>query len=246
MTEDAAAEAQGNTDAGEATEATTETTETTATEEGNFLGDAAEGGEGQKEETGTGGGESKADEGENFLADDADAETTETKEGEETKEDAKTEGVPEAYEFKMPEGVEEDKALTAAISPVLKDLGLTQEQAQGLVDVYAAQQQAQAEASAQAFKDFEANEQREMREAVRAIPDYKNVVLNAKVAADFMAQTDEEKAYLNEDGNNPVFLKMMARLGDQLGEGKFVEGDGGAGELSDAEKLDRAYPSMRK
>jgi hypothetical protein len=40
--------------------------------------------------------------------------------------------VPEKYEFKAPEGFVVDEALAAEFTPVLKDLGLTQEQADKL------------------------------------------------------------------------------------------------------------------
>jgi hypothetical protein len=41
--------------------------------------------------------------------------------------------VPEKYEFKAPEGFVVDEALAAEFTPVLKDLGLTQEQADKLM-----------------------------------------------------------------------------------------------------------------
>lgn len=48
-----------------------------------------------------------------------------------------TQGAPESYEaFTMPEGMEADTALIEGISPVLKELGLSQEGAQKLVDAY--------------------------------------------------------------------------------------------------------------
>ena len=46
--------------------------------------------------------------------------------------------VPEAYaDFKMPEGVELDASLLEKASPIFKELGLTQDQAQKLVDFQA-------------------------------------------------------------------------------------------------------------
>ncbi|MCC3733703.1 peptidase [Rouxiella badensis] len=50
---------------------------------------------------------------------------------------AKAESVPEKYEFKSPvEGQELDADMAAALDPVARELGLNNEQAQKLVDIY--------------------------------------------------------------------------------------------------------------
>jgi hypothetical protein len=50
---------------------------------------------------------------------------------------AKAESVPEKYEFKSPvEGQEIDADMAAALDPVARELGLNNEQAQKLVDIY--------------------------------------------------------------------------------------------------------------
>jgi transcription antitermination factor NusG len=62
----------------------------------------------------------------------------------------KQEGAPEKYEFKAGEGVELDTEALKDFEPVARDLNLTNEQAQKLVDAYpkilAGVQQRQAEA----------------------------------------------------------------------------------------------------
>lgn len=45
--------------------------------------------------------------------------------------------VPETYTFQLPEGMKADEALVGKVSPVFKELGLTQEQAQKVAHVYA-------------------------------------------------------------------------------------------------------------
>lgn len=70
--------------------------------------------------------------------------------GDETAVVAEEAGVPETYEdFTLPEGIELDAALMETAVPLFKELGLTQTQAQKLVDFQAAQtaqaQQAQVE-----------------------------------------------------------------------------------------------------
>jgi len=51
-------------------------------------------------------------------------------------EDAKLNEVPEAYEFKVPEGMELDKEVADEITPLFKDLNLSQSNADKLVQVY--------------------------------------------------------------------------------------------------------------
>lgn len=54
-------------------------------------------------------------------------------------------GVPEEYSFDLPEGMEIDKALADAAAPVFAELGLTQEQASKLTEMYAGVMHQQAE-----------------------------------------------------------------------------------------------------
>lgn len=44
--------------------------------------------------------------------------------------------VPESYDFRAPEGATLDKSAVDAATPIFKELGLTQDQAQKLVDLY--------------------------------------------------------------------------------------------------------------
>lgn len=155
-----------------------------------------------------------------------------------------TESAPEVYEFKMPEGMVEDAALTESMSPILKELDLSQGQAQKLIDAYTGHVQARETEAAKAREDFIKQQDKNDREAVMALTDYKEVVLKAKAGSDYLAQSSEEKAYLKEDGNNPILLQMLARLGRQIGEGKFIEGDGGGKNTRDP--LESAFPSMNK
>ncbi len=66
--------------------------------------------------------------------------------GEET--DLGSQTVPDTYaDFVMPEGVELDSALLTEAAPLFKELGLTQDQAQKLVDFQAKQVQASSESN---------------------------------------------------------------------------------------------------
>lgn len=245
---------QGSTDAGGAAEQ-----QTTAQDQGaaNFM-DADTSGDGQNidaESTDTG--QSDSGSAKNFMDDDAgssdeggeqsqdDAESS----SEEGTEDGTSDGAPEEYaEFNMPEGMVEDKALTEKVTPLFKEMNLSQEQAQKLVDAYAPHVQ---EVATQAVDNHIAQIEEAVRqenqknfETLMAMPNRDQVKGFVNDGLKFLAQTDDEAAYLRADGNNPLLVNMLARLGQQIGEGSFVEGSGGRGEQTSAEKLDAMYPSM--
>jgi hypothetical protein len=61
---------------------------------------------------------------------------------------------PEKYaDFKMPDGIEADAKLIETATPVLRELGLDQDKAQKLVDVFAARQAEQSAEYAEQLKD---------------------------------------------------------------------------------------------
>jgi len=73
-------------------------------------------------------------------------------EGEPKKEgEGEQDGPPEAYDFTaiMPEGVEVDATMVESMAPAFKELGLTQEQANGLVKAYMAGAEQRAKADAE-------------------------------------------------------------------------------------------------
>jgi hypothetical protein len=78
-------------------------------------------------------------------------------EGKKDGEDEAEAEVPEEYDFsevELPEGMEIDAAFAEAATPVLKELGLNQEQANKMAALYATQMQAQAEANMAAVKEL--------------------------------------------------------------------------------------------
>jgi hypothetical protein len=170
--------------------------------------------------------------------------------------DSKVEGdekpsAPEKYEdFKVPDGVEISAEQLELASPVFKELGLTQEQAQKLVTLEVSRMEAQAAESAKVSKewvdelkkgeetggaDFEAN-----LEKVRGFI--------ARAAGD---DAEEVKAILNGSpiGNFPPLFRMFLRIANATAEGTFAgKGSGGPPEPGSAEAdmalLRQQYPSM--
>lgn len=128
--------------------------------------------------------------------------------------------VPEKYEFKLPEGYELDEGALKVFEPALKDLKLTNESAQKLVDAYAQVQKAQLEESEKAF-----NAQVEKwAEDVKADKElggqaFEQVRESALKAVGKFG-TPELKALLNQTGlgNHPEFVRFCSRVGKQLRE----------------------------
>lgn len=120
-------------------------------------------------------------------------------------------GAPEKYAFTAPEGQELDTSALAQFEPVARELNLTQEQAQKLVDVYpkvlAGVQQQQAESWQKQTEDWTA--------AVKADKDIGGDKLASNLGAAQRAidtfGTKELKEYL--DGTAPDLWSMLHRDG---------------------------------
>lgn len=165
---------------------------------------------------------------------------------EETTSDAKTEvkadGAPGAYaDFTMPEGVQMDAAAVASFSTVARDLNMSQEAAQTMIDKMApAMASRQAELITQARNDW----------ATAATSDKEfggdNLQANLAVAKQAMDQfgSPELRTLLNESGlgNHPEIIRAFYRAGKAISEDGFVGGRGGAEASSDPAK--RLFPNQ--
>lgn len=153
--------------------------------------------------------------------------------------------VPEdgKYEFQMPEGVELDTKLADALMPEFKDLGLTQAQAQKLVDRYAAHRKAEAEAyvatpegaaSAAAYQYFKDNGTPDTWvEAAKKDPEIGGVKWDASVSDAQRAIRafggEDLRQFLNATGagNHPALIKAFANAGANISEDVPANGGGG-------------------
>jgi hypothetical protein len=161
--------------------------------------------------TGDGQGESKKDDG-GDKADKSD--------------DDKADGPPEKYEFTMPEGVELDTALAEKVDPVLRELGLNNEQANKLAAAFAeyrvSETQRQSEAYAQQVEDW-GKQARDDKEFGGAKFD-ENVAHAQKAIGKF--GTPELKALLADGlGNHPELIRFCVRVGKAIGEDGGVDGN---------------------
>ncbi|MEP8736163.1 peptidase [Enterobacter hormaechei] len=150
----------------------------------------------------------------------------------------KQEGAPEKYEFTAGEGVELDTEALKDFEPVARDLNLTNEQAQKLVDAYpkilAGVQQRQAEAWQKQTEGW--------AETVKADKEIGGDKLTANLSAAQSALdqfgTPDLKEYLNATGlgNHPELVKTFVKIGKAMSEDGMVDGSN-QGQRSAAEVL---------
>ncbi|EDC3890224.1 peptidase [Salmonella enterica subsp. enterica] len=156
----------------------------------------------------------------------------------EKKESDKPEGAPEKYEFQAAEGVELDTEALKEFEPVAREMNLTNEQAQKLVDVYpkilAGVQQRQVEAWQQTTEQWAADVKADKEIGGDKLPSN----LSAAQRALDQFGTPELKEYLNTTGlgNHPDLVKTFVKIGKAMSEDGMVTG-GNDGQRSAAEVL---------
>ncbi|MEB0942242.1 peptidase [Citrobacter braakii] len=138
----------------------------------------------------------------------------------------KPEGAPEKYEFTAGEGVELDTEALKDFEPVARELNLTNDQAQKLVDAYpkimAGVQQRQAEAWQAQTEQWAAD--------VKADKEIGGDKLTANLSAAQRALEQfgdpELKEYLDSTGlgNHPALVKAFIKVGKAMSEDKVVTG----------------------
>jgi hypothetical protein len=152
--------------------------------------------------------------------------------------------VPEKYEIKLPDGMQLDEALLGAVSPVFKDLFLTNDQAQALVSAFV--EHRTKEAGEQGTKWAETVTG--WGETAKADPDIGGVKWDATVAASTRAinrlGTPALKEYLEASGggNHPELIRVFAKVGAMIKEDAPPDGGAeGAGQPADPAHL--LFPS---
>lgn len=144
------------------------------------------------------------------------------------------EGAPEKYEaFKAPEGYEFDEKGQAEATTLFKELGLNQDQAQKLMDVYAAKaieaQKDATESAATAYAEMRKSWQDEVKadpEIGKILPAVKATIGRALDSLGDKALTDNFKAAmdLTGAGDHPAFVKAFYKLAQAVVEGGHVKG----------------------
>lgn len=151
----------------------------------------------------------------------------------------KPDGAPEKYEFKAAEGQELDQIALKEFEPIARELNLTNEQAQKLVDVYSSKirpqmQQQQVEKWTQQTEQWASD--------VKADKEIggDNMTANVGLAQKAFDQfgSPELKEYLNTTGlgNHPEIIRAFMKVGKAMSEDDMVI-TGNNGQRSAAEVL---------
>ena len=156
----------------------------------------------------------------------ADDESTET----EAQAEEKADGAPESYEeFKAPEGVALDASAMSAFGEVAKELNLSQEKAQSVIDkmgpILAQRQMEQIKEVTAQWREKSANDPE-----IGGVNLEKNLVHAARIRdkfaynADGKMDADIAELMNSPAGNHPGLLKLLIRTGKAFGEGGFPKG----------------------
>lgn len=146
---------------------------------------------------------------------------------EKAEKEQKPEGAPEKYEFKPAEGQELDAAALEQFEPIARELNLTNDQAQKMVDLYGTKimpmvQQQQAEAWQKTTEQWAAD--------VKADKEIggDNLTANLSAAQRALEQFGDQelKEYLDSTGlgNHPALVKAFIKVGKAMSEDKVVTG----------------------
>lgn len=134
--------------------------------------------------------------------------------------------IPEKYEFKLPDGVEVDAKAVEAFTPVLKELGLTQEAAQRLAELHVKELERQD----QALNEMYVAQAESWATASKTDKEFggANFDANLQIATKAVGRfaTPELKEILRTTGlgNHPEFVRMFWKLGKAISEDSHVQG----------------------
>lgn len=170
-----------------------------------------------------------ADQASTIVVDGVTAESSQTQQAADAVEAGKTEsikadapkGAPEKYEFKAPEGRHFDNEVISSFSEIAKELNLTQESAQKMLDKVGAKIE---ERQAQRFSAVS----QEWAQASQADKEFGGDKITANLAIAKKALdafgTPELRSLLNESGlgNHPELIRFFYRAGKSISEDQYV------------------------
>lgn len=167
-------------------------------------------------------------------------ETTAATEGQPTTETKGDEPqVPEAYDLKMPEGVELDTAAADEFSAIAKELKLNQEQAQKVADIGAKMAQRQAEAHVKLVESWV--EQVKTDKEIGGDKLTENLAVARKALDSFGTPALRDVLNATGFGNHPEVIKAFYKIGKAISEDGFVKGTPPGASSDPAKKL---FPNM--
>jgi hypothetical protein len=151
-------------------------------------------------------------------------------------------GAPEAYaEFAMPEGVAIDEEMLGEFSGVAKDLNLTQEAAQKVVDLAAKMRQADAAAIVQVRADWLQATQIDAEIGGDKLGE--NLATAKRGLEAYGSPALRELLNSTGLGNHPEVIRLLVKAGKTASEDTFVKG---AREPAKPSRASILYPTSRK
>jgi len=148
---------------------------------------------------------------------------------------AATKGAPEKYsDFKVPEGVEVNQPMLEEFKVTAKELNLTQEEAQKLINLQVKNVQGISEGLLKTFNETLTAWKKETVQELGV--DYKKELVFAGKAIEKFG-TPELRQILNQTGigNHKELVKFFVKIGKLVSEDTFVDGKNKTGPKSDAE-----------
>jgi len=136
-------------------------------------------------------------------------------------------GPPEKYDFKMPDGVQVDQSLIDAATPIFKDLKLTQEQAQKLVDLQVKSAQGWGEKQIQEHQALVTSWGEESKKDTEFGGQgfAQNVAIAIKPLNQYGTPALRELLDATGLGNHPELIRYNYRIGKATGEPGLVDGN---------------------
>lgn len=182
-------------------------------------------------------GEGKTDEPKDEEVKDEDV-----KEGEAEDEEGKDEGPPESYEFTIPE----DAFVGDGVQEAMKELGLTQEAAQKLVDAHFKDMEAAEEADANAWEEMKNTWWAEAKADtdIGGSSFDENVALARKGMNEFASEQAREVLQATGADHHPEILKMFLAIGKAISEDRVLTGSSQTPRPKSA--AEHLFPSMNK
>lgn len=177
---------------------------------------------------------------------DAEAKKEEPKE---VKKDAEPKAVPEKYEVKLPEGLTLDVKTLDAFSPIFKELGITNEGAQKLVDAYVPLIQSVIDQNrkesldtykkivdewkAETMKELGANSKEELASVGKLMNKFGN---------------DDLRKFFDDTGvgNNIHMVKLFAKIGKTISEDTLSDTNTPLSKLTGEDLAKKMYPTMQQ
>lgn len=139
--------------------------------------------------------------------------------------------VPESYTFKAPDGGALDQTLVDAATPIFKELGLSQAQADKLVDLYTARVRTDTENAVKVIQDLGKEWEAKFEADPELGPHRDRIRVDVGRALDATLTPAEKTAFQTAMdqtmvGNNPDFIRTIWKLAQRAAPGTHVSGGG--------------------